>query len=124
MPGSFRAPFPAQDVEYRLAHALLGGTNALDRDILTALVGRPKRYSELKPLLGEKGENNLTMAIERLRRDGMIAQTVSARKRPIVKSYQLTDLGVLVVFRMNQMIPAHDSIEALLRGRDSGSSIP
>ena len=117
MTGTFRAPLPPQDVEFRLAHALLGSTNALDRDILIALVGRPRRYSELKPLLREKAENNLTMALDRLRRDGLSAQTVNARRRPPVKAYQLTELGVLVVFRMNQMIPAHESIDALLRGR-------
>lgn len=114
---SFPATLPEPDVEYRLAHALLGGTNRLDRDIVLALVGRPKRFSELKPLLGEKAENNLTMALDRLRRDGIIAQTVNARRRPPVRTYQLTDLGVLVVFRMNQMVPAHESIEALRRGR-------
>lgn len=110
-------PLPPPDVEFRLAHALLGGTNPLDREIVLSLVGRPKRYSELKPLLGEKAENNLTMALDRLRRDGILAQTVNARKRPVTKTYHLTDLGVLVVFRMNQMIPAHESVQALLRGR-------
>ena len=118
MSRNLRAALPPQDVEFRLAHALLGSTNPLDREVLVSLVGRPRRYSELKPLLGEKAENNLTMALDRLRRDGLLAQTVNARRRPVVKTYQLTDLGVLVVFRMNQMIPAHESVRALLRGRD------
>jgi DNA-binding HxlR family transcriptional regulator len=109
-------------VEYRLAHALLGNTNPLDRAIVVSLVGRPRRYSELKGLLEGKADNNLTMALERLRRDGLIDQFVNARKRPIVKSYQLTELGVLVVFRMNQMLPAHESAQALLRGRGAAGT--
>lgn len=117
MPARFEAPLPEPDVEYRLAHALLGATNPLDRGIVLSLVGRPRRYSELKPLLSRKAENNLTMALERLRRDGIIGQTVSARRRPPIKTYELTELGILVVFRMNQMIPAHESAQALLRGR-------
>jgi DNA-binding HxlR family transcriptional regulator len=116
-PVSPHAPLPVQDIEYRLAHALLGNTNGLDRAVVTALVGRPRRYSELKPLLDGKAENNLTMALDRLRRDGIIAQTVNARRRPPVKTYMLSELGVLVVFVMNQMVPAHESIEALRRGR-------
>lgn len=108
---------PEPDIEYRLAHALLGNTNPVDRAIVGALAGRPRRYSELKPLLDGKADHNLTMALERLQRDGVIAQTVDARRRPPVKSYQLTNLGVLVLLRMHEMIPAHESARILLRGR-------
>lgn len=108
---------PDPDVEYRLAHGLLGSTNALDRRIVESLAGRPRRYSELKPLLGRKADNNLTMALERLQRDGILDQTVDARRKPAVKSYHLTDLGVLVLLRMHEMLPAHESARILLRGR-------
>lgn len=108
---------PEPDIEFRIAHALLGSTNPLDRQIVESLVGRPKRYSELKPLLKKKADNNLTMALARLVRDGLVAQLVDARARPLVKSYQLTALGILVIFRMNQMLPVHESVEAYLRGR-------
>lgn len=116
-PSGFAAPPPADDVEYRLAHRLLGSTNAMDREILYALVGHPKRYSELKPLLGSKSENNLTMALARLRRDGLIETRVDARRHPVVRSHALSELGVLVVLTMQQMLPAHESARILLRGK-------
>lgn len=108
---------PPPDEEYRLAHRLLGKENDLDLRILTALVGRPRRFSELGALLGVKQKNNLTVALARLRRDGLIDQRIDARRRPPTHRYELTQLGVLVVFRMNQMLPAHESAEALRRGR-------
>jgi DNA-binding HxlR family transcriptional regulator len=108
---------PEPDIEYRIAHALLGSAHGLDRAIVGALAGRPRRYSELKPLLKGKTDNNLTMALERLRRDGVIAQSVDTRKKPVLKTYELTQLGVLVLLRMHEMIPAHESARILLRGR-------
>jgi DNA-binding HxlR family transcriptional regulator len=114
-------PPPEPDMEYRQAHHLLGSDNPLDREILESLVGRPHRFSELKPLLKAKRDHNLTMALERLRRDGLIAQRVDARRKPVVKSYELTHLGILVVLRMQQMIPAYESAQVLLRGQQAAA---
>lgn len=113
---------PSEDEEYRLAHKLLGKKNHLDRRILEQLVGRPRRFSELEPLLEGKAKNNLTAALARLRNDGLIDQRVEAQRRPLVKRYELTELGVLVVFRMNQMLPAHLSAQALRRGLSASSA--
>lgn len=113
---------PRPDEEYRLAHKLLGKSNDLDRQILMALVSHPKRFSQLEPLLASKAKNNLTAALARLRRDGLIDQRIEARKKPPTSRYELTELGVLVVIRMNQMIPAHEAAEALRRGAAASSS--
>ena len=113
----FRHELPPQDVEYKLAFQLLGADNALDRDILLALVGHPKRYSELQPLLRGKNDHNLTMALGRLRRDGLLRQRSDVRARPPANHYELSHLGTLVVLRMMQMLPAHESAAILLRGQ-------
>lgn len=107
---------PLPDEEYRLAHKLLGKENALDQKILMALVGRPRRFSEFEPLLEGKAKNNLTAALTRLRNEGLVDQRVEARRKPAIARYELTDLGVLVVFRMNQMLPAHLGAEILRKG--------
>jgi DNA-binding HxlR family transcriptional regulator len=113
----YAAPPPAPDVEYHHAHRLLGQTNPLDRSILEILVGRPRRYGDMRILLDGKRDHNLTMALERLRRDGLVDQRVDASTRPPVKAYELTQLGIQVVLRMHEMLPAHVSAQILLRGQ-------
>jgi DNA-binding HxlR family transcriptional regulator len=105
---------PTPDVEYRLALRILDQQPPLDRDILEALVGRPQRYKELKPLLAGRNDNVLTKALARLRGDGVILQTIEARSA--TKRYALTELGKLVVFRLHEMVPHHQSIQAYERG--------
>lgn len=117
MPQGYVAPSPAEDVEYHHAHRLLGQDNPLDRRIVETLVGRPRRYGELKGLLEGKRDHNLTMALDRLRRDGLVDQRVDASSRPTVKSYELSQLGIQVVLRMHEMLPAHISAQILLRGQ-------
>lgn len=117
MPAGYTASPPAEDVEFRHAHRLLGQDNPLDRRIVESLVGRPHRYGELKALLEGKRDHNLTMALERLRRDGLVDQRVDASSRPPTKSYELTHLGIQVILRMHEMLPAHISAQVLLRGQ-------
>lgn len=116
-PPEWTLPLPEEDIEYKLAYKLLGKDNTLDKEILFRLVGRPQRYSELKPLLGDKNDHNLTMALERLRDDGLINRRTDFRREPAVDSYELSGLGQLVVFNMVRMGPVQLSIEAYLRGR-------
>lgn len=97
-----REGLPPERLEYGLAHQYMGQSNPLVRDILYGLVGQPKRYSELKPLLRGKKDNNLTNALENLLDDGVIDQRVDARRKPATYLYQLTELGKLVVFKMEQ----------------------
>lgn len=122
MTSGYTAPPPAEDVEYHHAHRLLGQDNPLDRRIVEDLVGRPRRYGELKGLLDGKRDHNLTMALDRLRRDGIIDQRIDVATKPPVKSYELTNLGIQVVLRMHEMIPAHVSAQILLRGQAASES--
>lgn len=86
----------------------------MDRRILEDLVGKPKRYSDLKPLLGDRNDNVLTKALRRLRDEGVIQQGVDLEGNQ--RTYQLTELGKLVVFRMHEMVPHWESIRAYERG--------
>lgn len=115
--GSPLLPLPPRDVEYRLAFKLLAAGNALDREVLLSLVGRPLRYSEMRPLLRGRQDHNLTMALGRLRRDGLLRQRSDVRQSPPVNAYELSHLGRLVVLRMMQMVPAQESARILLRGK-------
>lgn len=116
----FFGPGPEPDIEYRLAHRLLGARSDLDRKVLGALVGRPRRFSELKEVLGGRKDANLTQSLRRLQRDGLVRTRLHARVHPVVKVHELTPLGCLVVFLVAQMATAHESAEALLRGRSAG----
>lgn len=105
---------PRQDVEYALAARLLTQETGLDRAIVERLVGRPCRYSELKPLLRGRNDNVLNKALARLREEGVIQQGVDLKTGH--KSYSLTTLGKLVVFRLHEMVPHRESILAYERG--------
>ncbi len=105
---------PPQDRDFSLAAKLLAKDPPLDRRIVEALVGTPKRYSELKPLLGGRNDNVLTKALHRLRNEGIIQQGLSHDLKET--RYMLTELGKLVIFRLHEMIPHHQSIEAYQRG--------
>lgn len=118
----FIGPPPEPDIEYRLAHKLLGARSDLDRRVLGALVGHPQRFSELKHLLDGRKDANLTQALARLQRDGLLRTRMDARTKPVIKTYELTQLGALVVFRIAQMSPVHESIEAYRRGQAASST--
>ncbi len=105
------------DVEYRLAHKLLGARSDLDRRVLGALVGRPQRFLELKRVLDGRADANLTQSLARLHRDGLVQSRLQARKAPAIKVHELTQLGGLVVFHIAEMSTAHTSAQALLRGQ-------
>ncbi len=107
-------PLPA-DYEYRVAIRMLDQEPPFDREIVEALVAGRKRYGELKPLLGGRNNNVLTKALARLREEGVIQSGLTQDLKD--KTYRLTKLGVLVVFRLHEMIPYHRSKEAVQRGR-------
>src|SRR5688572_16232840 len=103
------------DYEYRVAVRLLDQEPPFDREIVETLVGGRKRYRELKPLLEGRNTNVLTTALARLREEGVIQSGLTPDLKD--KTYRLTKLGVLVVFRLHEMIPYHRSKEAVQRGR-------
>lgn len=94
-----------------LAYRLVARESPLDRAVLLELVGRPKRYAELKPLLGDKGDNNLTVALKRLQEWGLIERRTDARQEPAVHTYELTPLGIQVVLAIPAIQPIHESVK-------------
>ena len=107
------------DTHLRLAYDLVAEDGDLRRRILVELIGRPRRYFELKPLLGRRRDHNLTVALKRLQRDGLIDRRTDARKRPVVHAYELTPLGVQVVLAMQTIRPVHEAVSAYRKGRGS-----
>lgn len=108
---------PPPDVEYLLAHRLLADKNQLRKSVVLELLGRPRRYGELRRALRVRNDNQLTRALRYLQEDGIVDQRVDASIRPPVLSYELSPLGRLVLVRMLQMIPAEESARLLLRGK-------
>ena len=105
------------DEDLRLAHRLLGTRNTLDRDVLLALVGKPRSFGDLRPLLGKKRDHNLTMSLHRLRRDGLTRQRV-AYGRGAVTEHELSTQGIRVVALVYQLRPLAESA-AMLRRAES-----
>lgn len=105
---------PEPDVEYKLAIRLLHQDPPFDREIMESLVGRPKRYRDLKPLLRGRNDNVLNKALTRLRNEGTIKQELNVKTGE--RRYALTELGKVVVFRLHEMVPHHESIKAYQRG--------
>ncbi|HEV8359347.1 MAG TPA: winged helix-turn-helix transcriptional regulator [Candidatus Thermoplasmatota archaeon] len=108
---------PPPDVEYLLAHRLLADRNPLRKSVVLELVGRPRRYGELRSALGIRSDNRLTRALRYLQEDGIVDQRMDLGLKPGAMSYELSPLGRLVLIRMLQMIPAEDSARLLLRGK-------
>lgn len=100
-----------------LAYRLIARESPLDRAILHELIGRPKRYADLKPLLGEKADNNLTVALKRLQEWGLIERRTDARREPVVHSYELTPLGIQVILAIPAIQPIHESMARFERAR-------
>jgi DNA-binding HxlR family transcriptional regulator len=107
----------SDDLILRRAYELVAEAGDLRRSILFDLIGRPRRYNELKPLLRGRRDHNLTVALTRLQRDGLIDRRTDARQRPLVHSYELTPLGVQVILGMQSIRPVHEAFESYRRGR-------
>lgn len=108
-----------------LAYRLVARESPLDRSVLRELLGRPKRYAELKPLLGEKGDHNLTVSLKRLQEWGLIERRTDARREPAIHAYELTPLGIQTVLAIQTIKPLHESLglyEAARRGASTGAA--
>lgn len=108
-------PFVAPEHEARLAHELLGQPGNLRARILYALLGKPLRYSDLRPLLAGKPDNSLTVALRTLQRDGLVERRTNARREPVIHTYELTPLGVQVVLAMESLRPLEEKLKLLGR---------
>lgn len=100
-----------------LAYRLVARESPLDRAVLVELIGRPKRYGELKPLLGDKNDHNLTVSLKRLQDWGLIDRRTDARREPVAHTYELTPLGIQVVLAIPAIQPIHESVERFERAR-------
>lgn len=105
---------PGPDAEYALAIHLLSQPARTQLQILEALMGEPKTFGELRPLLRGRNNNVLTKALRALREQGLIQSGL--RQDLKTKTYRLTSLGKLVILRSREMLPHHESIEAYRRG--------
>ena len=110
------------DLTLRRAYELVAEEGDLRRLILFDLIGRPRRYNELKPLLRGRRDHNLTVALTRLQRDGLVDRRTDARQRPVVHSYELTPLGIQVILGMQSIRPVHEAFESYRRGRGQPAS--
>lgn len=70
--------------------------NPLDHAIIERLVGHPRRYAELQPLLHGRGKNNLTQALKRLQLAGVVHMRTDVLAEPPVDHYELSGLGAQV----------------------------
>lgn len=105
---------PEPDVEYALALKLLAQPARTQLQVLEALMGEPKTYSELKPVLKGRNNNVLTKALRPLRETGLIQSGLKDDMK--TKTYRLTSLGKLVILCSHEMLPHQQSIEAYRRG--------
>jgi len=111
------------DLTLRRAYELIAEEGDLRRLILFDLIGRPRRYNELKPLLRGRRDHNLTVALARLQRDGLIDRRTDARRRPVIHSYELTPLGVRVILGMQSIRPGHEAFESYRRARGQSARV-
>ena len=86
-------PDPPSDLVPELAR-VLKRERKLDRAVLETLLARGATFGDLKPLLRGKGDNNLTQALRRLRRDGLTRTRLDPATR--TEHYEATELGVAV----------------------------
>lgn len=99
---------PEEGEEAKLAHALIGRRDPLDLRILEELLGDPKRFRDLKGLLGGRSETLLTRALSRLGDSGLVRQGMNLKDRGDPRYYQATRLGVQVVLKAHEFRQVSD----------------
>jgi len=89
--------------------------------IIVALEDGPKRFNELKRLVGDISQRVLTSKLRDLERDGYVARTVYPESPPRVE-YALTAIGVSsigpITQLMNWSVAAHPLIASARRQYD------
>lgn len=101
-----RSGRPSRNRDAGLAVALAAKRNPLDANILRLVAESPKRYTELAHELGVRHENNLTVALQRLGRDGLIEQATDIEEGKIVRSYEATVLGKATLVDADRVMSA------------------
>lgn len=99
-----------------LAYEVLSQESGLWGRILYSLLGRPRRFSELEPQLEEASPNNLTYALKKFRRKGLIDRRKDLVDDEVVPIYQITPQGIDVYFQarmIETLIEATHRVTAL-----------
>lgn len=84
---------PEPNTPLKKACAVLARDTDLDYGILGSLAEGAKRYSELKPLLGDRGDHNLTVSLKRLQEEGLVRRRAMAAEGRDIHRYELSALG-------------------------------
>lgn len=111
---------PEQDAEHAMALRILSHDSSIDLDILDALVGHPQTYSGLKRVLHGRNDKVLDRALHRLRQEGTVQQGYDVPSKQ--NRYSLTTIGKLVLYRIQQLRPSHESVEAYRRAMDAAQA--
>jgi DNA-binding HxlR family transcriptional regulator len=89
--------------------------------IFAVLEDGPKRFNELKRLIGDISQRVLTKSLRDLERDGYVSRTVYPESPPRVE-YRLTDLGTSLLepvkLFMNWALEAHPRIQVARKAYD------
>lgn len=95
--------------------------------VIAMLAERPRRFNELKRLIGGVSQQMLTRTLKALERDGMVTRKVHPTVPPQVE-YGLTDLGRSLAVPLMQLagwVLEHlGAIEAHRSSYDAGASRP
>lgn len=84
---------PDPNTPLKKACTVLARETDLDYRILASLAKGAERYSGLKPLLGDRGDHNLTVSLKRLQAEGLLRRRAMAAEGREVHRYELSELG-------------------------------
>lgn len=95
---------PSEGHEDKLAFEVAMAPNSLESRILHLLAGTPKRFRDFKPLV--KGSDTpVTRALKNLSTKGLLVKGMTNDPKDAESWYNLTGLGVHVLFRSHEFRP-------------------
>lgn len=104
-------PIPPDLGEYQTALRLLGG-HKVEREVLFRLVGRPRRYSDFKPVLRGQNDTALTRALSRLCDDwALVDRRTEIKGGREIDLYEINALGVHVLFLLDRLRPVQETAQ-------------
>ena len=103
---------PHDNREVKLAMGLLAKENQLDLQVLHALLGSPKRFRDLKPLVKGASDTPLTRTLHRLSENALIRQGMTLTEKD-PRYYAVTGLGVHVALKAHEFRPLRDVVREL-----------